>query len=227
MKSPFSRNIRALRDRQHVSQEELASSLGVSRQTIIKWEKGDVARPRNEGIVELIKESFAVSDTDLFGESDGYYARIHGLTSAPPGAIAAVVEDEVMVPVRVVGYVHAGEPDEGFGEDGTAPLLKSLHDRHRDCFAVVARGDCMNLVFGSGSVLFADPLMEPSDGSIGVFMVGGDVVVRRLRRGSSTVMLSPESSEPGHRDIIVPADGSVEMECQGVVFWYQSAEEMG
>lgn len=227
MRSPFSRNIRALRDRKQVSQEELADDLGVSRQTIIKWEKGDVARPRNEEIVELLKESFDVTDTDLFGASDGYYAKLHGLTSAPPGAIAVEPGRAATVPVRVVGSVHAGEPDEGFPEDGEAELLQSLHERHRNCFAVIARGNCMDRAFGSGSVLFADPDMEPVDGSIGVFLVEGEAVVRRLRMGSSTVMLSPESSEAGHRDIIVPADGSVQMECQGVVFWYQACRELG
>lgn len=221
----FARNVRALLSSKDLTQQQFADTIGVTLTTVNGWLNRGV-QPRAESLV-VISDKLGVSQDDLMSSVNGYYAKLHGLTSAPPGAIAVEPGRAATVPVRVVGSVHAGEPDEGFPEDGEAELLQSLHERHRNCFAVIARGNCMDRAFGSGSVLFADPDMEPVDGSIGVFLVEGEAVVRRLRVGSSTVMLSPESSEAGHRDIIVPADGSVEMECQGVVFWYQACRELG
>ncbi len=220
----FAKNVRAMLDSMGMTQQQFADEIGVTLTTVNGWLRRGV-QPRAENLISISKR-FGVSQDDILSGTAGYYAKKYNLVGAPANAIAAVADDDAYVQVRVIGSVHAGEPDEGFPEDGEVPLLKSLRDRHPRCYAVVSRGNCMDLVFGSGSVLFADPDMEPVDGSIGVFLVDGEAVVRRLRVGSSTVMLSPESSEAGHRDIIVPADGSVQMECQGVVFWYQAYREM-
>jgi putative transcriptional regulator len=40
MNAPFANKLRAVRDRKNLTQEELASAVGVSRQTIISIEKG-------------------------------------------------------------------------------------------------------------------------------------------------------------------------------------------
>ncbi len=203
-------NIKKLRTQSDWTQEQLAAKIGVTRSTVTQWETG-WSQPRM-GAVEKLAAVFGLSVSEFVSDI--------------PLMKKTVSEDDAWVPIRIVGSVHAGEPDEGFDGDGSVPIPRSVHDGHDGCFALTVRGNCMDLVFGSGSVLIVDPRMEPRDGSICVFLVDGEVVVRRLRKGSSTVMLSPESSEPEHEDIVVSADEFSRFECQGVVFWYQAVRMM-
>ena len=47
-------NIRVLREKAHLSQENLASELGVAQQSVAKWETGK-AMPRADKLPELAK----------------------------------------------------------------------------------------------------------------------------------------------------------------------------
>ena len=63
MGNRFADNIRKIRRENHLSQEELAEELGVSRQAISKWESG-VAYPEMDKIIQLC-EKFHVNIDDL------------------------------------------------------------------------------------------------------------------------------------------------------------------
>lgn len=203
-------NIKKLRTQSDWTQEQLAEKIGVTRSTVTQWETG-WSQPRM-GAVEKLAAVFGLSVSEFVSDI--------------PLMKKAVIEDDAWIPIRIIGSVHAGEPDEGFDGDGSVPIPRSVYNGHEGCFGLTARGNCMNLVFGSGSVLIVDPHMEPMDGSICVFLIDGEVVVRRLKKGASTIMLSPESSEPEHEDIVVSTDDFSSVECQGVVFWYQAVRIM-
>ncbi len=62
----ISENIKTLRKNKGLSQDELASRIGVVRQTVSKWEKG-ISVPDAEMIIE-IADLFEVSVADILGE---------------------------------------------------------------------------------------------------------------------------------------------------------------
>lgn len=70
----FGRNFRAIREDSKLKQYQIAERLGMTSPAISMWEnKG--TKPRDKKTVEAICDLFGVSETDLFGYSDGYYAR--------------------------------------------------------------------------------------------------------------------------------------------------------
>lgn len=74
----FGELLRGFRNREEVSQEELASQLNVHRQTIVNWENFKKNyRPRSQGMVEKIAEILALSpgETDQLLQAAGYPPR--------------------------------------------------------------------------------------------------------------------------------------------------------
>ena len=77
----FSENVMALRRKQGWSQEELGSRLGVSRQTVSKWESGQTT-PELEKLVAMA-ELFQISIDRLVGREEAA-AKTSSAADAPP-----------------------------------------------------------------------------------------------------------------------------------------------
>ncbi len=60
------KNISYFRNQSGFSQESLAATINVSRQTVYKWES-NIAIPRADHIIQLVK-AFNISYNDLFRE---------------------------------------------------------------------------------------------------------------------------------------------------------------
>lgn len=65
MKMNFSNNLESIRRSKKISQEQLAELIGVSRQTIYKWE-ADVCLPNLNKLVRLLKVLNVSVDKLLF-----------------------------------------------------------------------------------------------------------------------------------------------------------------
>lgn len=50
--------------------------------------------------------------------------------------------------------------------------------------------------------------------------------MRRMLRTANTIVLSPESWNPVHKDVIITADSEHTVEFWGKVVWFQSSKEM-
>lgn len=220
----FGRNIRALRDREGISQYRFAEDMGITQTTVSNWEAAG-KRPRSKNIIDRICETYNVTEQDLFGYADGLYAKIHGLTEAPAGAIAVRGVEGARVPIRVLGKVHAGVLDDEEACDGMAEVPASLLEGHPRAFALLTEGTCMNRVIAQGEVVLVDPDMTPGRGSIVVAETEAyEAIMRRWFLGASKLMLSPDSYEE-HEDLVFEyEDGSVSV--LGVVFWHQAAREL-
>lgn len=77
--SEFPAILKELRDRQNLTQEQLASALGVTQQTVGKWEKG-ITVPR-QPLLMKIAAYFHVSTDYILGNTDA--------PSQPPAASTA------------------------------------------------------------------------------------------------------------------------------------------
>ena len=225
MKSQFSKNIRAVRNSHELTQKQLADRGGVREQTVIKWEGGDVEKPRQKAIVDKLCEVFGVTEQDLFGYADGFYAKLHGLTEAPAGAISPTGSASAFLPLR--GRVHAGDPTDPENLDGTVELPASVAANHPHAYFLEVEGDCMDRVYPEGCYILVDPDRAPADGSIAaVSLDGTEYVMRRLHMGATSMMLSPESSNPEHADIVVQQGDGRTVSLVGTVVWYQAKKEM-
>ena len=222
--SNFGRNIKALRDKEGVTQTELADILEITQTTVSNWETGG-KQPRSKDLVSRICDTFSVTKQDLYGFNDGLYAKLHGLTDAPAGAIAAKASNAAFLPLR--GKVHAGNPQDPENLDGMVELPASVAANHPHAYFLEVMGDCMDKVYPDGCLILVDPDQMPADGSIAAVSIDGtDYVMRRLHKGASSMMLSPESTNPEHKDIVITSGDGHTVSLVGTVVWYQPKEEL-
>ena len=202
-------NIKALRKRFGVTQRELAEAVGVTENAVSKWETGRSV-PRM-GTIERIATHYGI-------------------------AIRSIVDDDGMAERSTTRAGDEGLPllalPRTCGEDGPQAvegLMSVPYEVWRDHprgYFLKAKGQQMNRLYPEGSLILVDPDVEPSSGSIVVARLdGGDYVMRRLYKGSSVLVLSPDSWEAGYEDIVIAGDDHT-VEFVGSVVWFQASGEL-
>lgn len=201
MTTAFNRNIRALRDREGMTQQQFADALDVDRLTAGRWETREIHKPRSKEVLERIKNRFNVSDQDLFGYDDGLYSKIYKVPAieAPSGP-----EDSY---ARVVGNVAAGDPREALEFTGEMRYCNPhIKERYPEGYFLKVSGDSMNLVLPEGSYAYiasAEHYGWNSGDIVAVKVNGDDATVKRITVTNDLVILEPMSSNPAWNRIII------------------------
>lgn len=205
------KNIKAFRLKQGLTQAELAAKLGVDRSSVTQWETG-VTTPRMKVITKL-STLFNTTPSVLISDSST-------LTKLPISGSTATL------PLRTLGKVHAGVmDDETICDDEEIQVPERVVLAYPDAFLLRVEGNCMDRVIPEGSHVVVAPHKEPTNGSIVVIRDDTyEAIMRRYYKGSSALMLSPDSYEEEYQDIIVH-DGQ-EITLIGVVVWWQASEMM-
>ena len=202
-------NIDALLVKYDINQDHLARIADVTPGAVTGWRKGST--PRKDA-VRNICDYFNLSEDDIPGISNARPAVGMAMGLAPR-----------------LGKMHAGvlaQPDV-CDEATMVSIPQFLVDEDPDCFVVSSEGDCMDKVLSVGSDLVVSRKKQPRDNSIVMASVDGcDYIVRRLRMTANTMILSPESHNPDHEDIIIRRDSEHSLEIPGVITWYQAPREM-
>lgn len=216
-------NIDALLVKFDITQDHLARVAGVTPGAVTGWRKGSV--PRDEA-VENICTHFNIEKDDILSDRYGLAAKEHGtVPKLPPNAILPKASRPARLPLR--GRVHAGNPGEPDVIEDTVELPASIADAHPQGYFLAVEGDCMDKVYPEGCYILIDPDREPQNGSIAVVSIdGADYVMRRMLRTENTIVLSPESWNPVHKDVIITADSDHTVELVGTVVWFQASKEM-
>lgn len=206
-------NIKRLREKADMSQEELGAKIGKTRSAISQYESGKII-PRM-GVIEDLATLFQVQKSEIIGDAP----------CLMPGAIYPSQSPRATAPL--LGRIHAGEALEPDMLEEEIDLPYNVRQKHPNAYFLEVEGDCMNKVYPEGCYILVDPDAEPRDGSIAAVAIdGADYVMRRLRRGANSLMLSPESTNPSHHDIVITEDEGRTVELAGTVVWFQSSKEM-
>lgn len=206
-------NIRKFRTDADLTQAKLADLVGVTRATVTQWETG-WSQPRM-GAVEKLSEVLGVSMSELVDDSN---------IKRVPGAITPTEPRKAYLPL--LGKVHAGDAQEPQVLDERISLPYEVWERHRDGYFLQVEGQCMSKIYPEGSYILIDPAQRPTNGSIAVVSIdGADYVMRRLYKGSSVLVLSPDSWEAGYEDIVIAGDDHT-VEFVGSVVWFQASGEL-
>ena len=213
-------NIDALLVKYDINQDHLARIADVTPGAVTGWRKGST--PRKDA-VRNICDYFNLSEDDILSENYGLAAKEYGDFPGISNARPAVGMAMGLAPR--LGKVHAGvlaQPDV-CDEATMVSIPQFLVDEDPDCFVVSSEGDCMDKVLSVGSDLVVSRKKQPRDNSIVMASVDGcDYIVRRLRMTANTMILSPESHNPDHEDIIIRRDSEHSLE----ITWYQAPREM-
>lgn len=219
----FSKNLSALIEDRRLTQQEFADSIGVSLTTVNGWLRRGV-QPKAFSI-DAIASKYGLSSDDLLSATSGYYAKAHGLTEAPAGALATREPRRAYAPLY--GRVHAGGAGAPDLLDDRIPIPYEIFERHQHGYFLEVEGTCMNKVYPEGCHIFIDPDQPPRNGSIAVVSIdGGDYVMRRLLRGANAFILAPESFDGQWEDIVFREGDGHQVEMVGTVVWYQPQREM-
>lgn len=217
-------NIDALLVKYDINQDHLARIADVTPGAVTGWRKGST--PRKDA-VRNICDYFNLSEDDILSENYGLAAKEYGDFPGISNARPAVGMAMGLAPR--LGKVHAGvlaQPDV-FDESTMVQIPQFLLDEDPESFVVSSEGDCMDKVLSVGSDLVVSRKKQPRDNSIVMASVDGcDYIVRRLRMTANTMILSPESHNPDHEDIIIRRDSEHSLEIPGVITWYQAPREM-
>ena len=208
-------NIKKVRTDNNLTQEEFAKRLGVTFSAISQWETNRAA-PRM-GMVQKISDLFGVSKADLIADDATPMPPLHKLTP---------VASTATLPLRTLGKVHAGVMDDTDTADDTYIQVPAhVLSAYPDAFVLRVEGDCMNCVIPAGSHIVVAPHKEPANGAIVVVRDECyEAIMRKYYRGSSSLMLSPDSFSDAYEDMIITADEDVSL--IGVVVWWQASEMM-
>ena len=191
-------NIKALRERFGVTQRELAEAAGVTENAVSKWETG-YSVPRM-GTIERIATHYGVT-------------------------IRSIVDDGG-AGIPLLARPRTCDENGPQAAEGLMPVPYEVWRDHPRGYFLKAKGQQMNRLYPEGSLILVDPDVEPSSGSIAVARVdGGDFIVRRLYKGSSVLVLSPDSWEEGYDDIVIAGDDHT-VEFVGSVVWFQASGEL-
>lgn len=199
----FGRNFKAVRESNDLTQQQMADAIGVTVTTIGAWETRGKT-PRQRGVIERICELFDVTEQDLFGFSDGYYAKQSGIS----GNVAEPVAMTATAPV--LGRIAAGDPNEALEMSGEEHgLPDALKAKYPGGFFLVVHGDSMNLVLPDGCYAFIIPNedLPVKSGDIAAVKVNGDeATVKKVKLMDGVVILEPQSTNPAHKRRVIDSE---------------------
>lgn len=209
----LSRNIKRLRLSADMTQKELAEKIGVDRSAVTQWETG-VSVPRMKALAKIAR---------LFDTTPGLLLEDDDTTPLPPLNKLTPVASTATLPLRTLGKVHAGVMDDTDTADDTYIQVPAhVLSMYPDAFVLLVEGDCMNHVIPAGSHIVVAPHKEPANGAIVVVRDECyEAIMRKYYRGSSSLMLSPDSFSDAYEDMIITADEDISL--IGVVVWWQAS----
>lgn len=215
-------NIDALLVKFDMTPEGLARIAGVTKATISRWRTGstEAIRPKT---LNRICEALELEPDDILSDQNGLAAKEHG--RIPDGAIKPTTDKPAYAPL--LGRVHAGKAQEPDVLQDAVSVPYEIIMRHPQGYFLQVEGDCMDNIYPEGCYILIDPEQRPSNGSIAVVSIdGADYVMRRLYRGANTLILSPDSHNAEHEDMVFGAATEHTVEFHGTVVWFQSSKEM-
>lgn len=206
-------NMGEMRRRAGFTQKQAAEAADIPLGTLRRWEQGQ-NDPDMGSLMKLADLYRTTLDSMLVSDR-----------ALPPNALPARPSEPAYAPL--LGRVHAGDAQEPDVLDERIPLPKEVADAHPAAYFLQVEGQCMSRVYPEGCFILIDPDREPLNGSIAVVSIdGSDYVMRRLYRGASTLVLSPESWDEGFEDIVISSGDERTVEFHGTVVWFQAREEM-
>lgn len=217
-------NIDALLVKFDITADGLARLLDVSPAAVSGWRHGSNIREAN---IKSLMDHFGLTRDDILSADYGLAAKEHGrVPDSPfPGALPITAGEPAYVPV--IGHIHAGAPTEIDNADYILEIPRHVKDNHPNSFGYIVDGDCMDKIYPEGCLVVVDKDLRPQSGSIGAYLIDGyESVLRRVYQGANTLILSPESYNAEHKDLVFTQGDDHIIEGVGTVVWYQASKEL-
>lgn len=181
-KEIMANNIKRLMKKAGKSRVQICDELGIKYTTFTDWVNGN-RYPRIDKI-ELMANYFGVPKSELVEAPD----------TLPKGAVPYNPTRKV----PLLGQIAAGLPL--YAEQNIEGYVWTDRNHGAEYFALRVRGDSMNGArIYDGDIILVRRQNVVEDGEIAVILVNDDATIKRYHCNGSTVILSPQSTNPVHQ----------------------------
>lgn len=172
-------NIREQRRRQKLTLAKLADQVGLSRQTLSRYENGIIANIPHENI-ERLAQALGTTPSELMG----WRAEI------------SAYQPSRRIPI--LGRISAGLPL--YADEQVEGSVFTDLNGATEYFALRVKGDSMDAAhIFDGNILIVRKQEVVENGEIAVVMIDdNDATVKRFYRHGETITLMPQSTNPAH-----------------------------
>lgn len=168
----FAENLKILREKKELTQQQLADALGISRSTIGMYEKGN--REPDFETLEAIADFFNINMGRLIGD----LAPTKGKW------------------IPVLGYVRAGIPMDAVEYIIDYEEISEEMARKGDFFALQIKGDSMEPRITEGDVVIVRKQPDIESGEIAIVLVNGDeATIKKVQKFDGGINLIPSNSD--------------------------------
>lgn len=173
--------IKSLRVSRGMNQTDVAKKIGVSKQTLFKYENGIVQNIPTK-YIERLANLFDVSPGYLMGwQDEPDYSKIPGIK---------IIKKFVNVPI--LGEIACGQPM--FCEENFEGVFQIDEDLDKPDFCLIARGDSMiDAGIHDGDIAFMRKTPIVENGKIAAVFYDEDVTLKRYYSKGNQVILQPEN----------------------------------
>ena len=172
--------IKYLRRSKGMSQQMLADAVGFRTASAVNKIEAGLRSINNDKLI-LFADALGVTPAYLLSPDDDYYT-----VSQPEGT------------VPLIGTIACGAPI--FASENTECLIALPPDVRAD-FALRCKGDSMiNARIFDGDIVYIRSQPEVENGDIAAVLIGEEATLKRVRRYTSKLVLSPEN--PMYSDLV-------------------------
>lgn len=199
-------NIKMLRQKFNLSQEQLAEIAGVTNTAVSSWERG-VSEPRM-GAVQRIADYFGIDNSNIINRD---------------GMRSPSSERTGFVSTPLYGAIAAGDPLEMINSDDSHPVPSEMVRKHPRAFLLTVKGSSMDKVVPNGAYALIDPDADVFDGDpVAVNINGFDATLKRYYKLTNGVLLKPDSSDPTHKEYLIDfsSPNAENVRVLGKLVWY-------
>lgn len=198
------KNIKRLREKTDMSQDELGRRIGKTRSAISQYEAGKII-PRM-GVIEDIAEIFSVSKSEILEENVSSVSTC-GFTDVP-----------------LYGSIAAGTPIEMIEVDDMHPIPAKVRDKFPGSFLLKVEGESMNRVLPNRCYALIEPCEEITcdNDPYAVCINGYNATIKRVKKLANGFQLAPDSTDPTYpvQTFNYNEPGTEVITVIGKVVWY-------
>ena len=174
-------NIKKIRDRFNLTQDELGEIAGVSGGAVSTWERG-TAEPRM-GAVQRIADKLNISKAEIVEDMD--FVSVPTVTG---------------IAIPILNTVVAGMPRSAYEDILGYEEVSSKLGSHQELFALRVKGDSMLPVLQENDIIIVKQQSDVDSGDIAIVMVNGDeATVKKVMKspdGITLIGFNPAVYEP-------------------------------
>jgi repressor LexA len=197
------KNLKQIRKRVGVSQETVARSLNLPLSTYRSWEQQKFNPRSNE--LKSLADYFSCTIDDLFGRPSTV-----GLSALNNNLVPCYDRIPANTPLNESKIVKEIEIPAG------------MRAKYPDAFFLLVSDNSMDRIVLENSYALIDPKSDIENvDTVALNIDNHDAVLKVMYKSSNTVVLSPNSTDPEHMDIIIDANDLAEPDIRilGKVVW--------